>query len=1195
MRKHAFARHGQSLPRQPRLELLEARLLLTLGAALTTPVPGTSAAISAAYGQLPMSFEPNQGQTDSTVSFLTRGPGYALFLTPNEAVLSLQPLAAANSFAGAIPTAPAADVLRMQLIGANSAPSAVGLDALAGKSNYLIGNDPSQWHTDVPNFGGVEEHGVYPGVDLVYYGNQRQLEYDFDVAPGTDPGVIRLAFQGAESMALDAQGNLLLHTSGGDVVEQAPVLYQASGGVRQVISGHYVLGDNGQVGFAVGAYDSSKTLVIDPTLSYSTYLGGNGTNVAFGIAVDGSGDAYLAGYTDAANFPTANPIQPVNGGGGLSVAFVAKFNAAGTALVYSTYLGGSGSDGDEARAIAVDSSGDAYVAGQAYSKNFPTVNAFQPASGGALDAFVTKIDAAGSALVYSTYLGGSGNDEATGIAVDAAGNAYVTGNAGSTDFPTANPLQPAHANDAFVTKLNATGSALVYSSYLGGEGGAESNGIAVDPAGNAYVTGATAATDFPTVNAIQPNLGGSGLGVGNAFVSKINAAGSGLVYSTYLGGSNLEIGFGIAADTAGNAYVTGWSSSANFPTVNALQVVVSDGTHAFVSAINATGSALRYSTRLGGTGIDLGFGIAVDSAGDAFVTGSTSSSDFPTVNPTETFNGSDDNAFVSELNVAGSALLFSTYLGGTGSRGSDHARAIAVDADGNAYVTGITDSTTFPTANPIQPALVGFVDTFVTKIVPGQTLGSSETSLSSSPDTSTISQQVTFTSTVTVPPGASAATGTVNFLEGTAMLGTGTLNGAGVATFSTSSLAAGIHLITAAYEGDGSLAASVSSPVVVTINAVTLKPTVTTLTALPTAADFGRLVTFATVVSEEDSSAGPSSLDNDEVLFTIDGSSSIVQLRFIDGQDIAALSTATLTPGVHSVAAAFAGDSTFAASTSPAVRVTIGAAPTTTTLSARQVTAMAGQPLSFTVIVGQPNPDPELSGDLITGLVTFSIDGQAGSPVSLQDVNDQKIATLTTSSLAAGTHILTASFGGNGTFASSVSNTLMIIINSPTPTPTPTPTPPSIVASDGPLVMNLRRFGFHAQPTVLVLTFSKDLNVTTANNTANYKIVPIGPHGKFGAAIAISRIAYDPAGQTVTLHPSHRLNVHERFELIVDGTSKHAVTDLALDSLDGGHTGKSGSDYVGKINWSTLDGPSLRGKKFVTFWLNQQHRHGFGS
>ena len=533
--------------------------------------------------------------------------------------------------------------------------------------------------------------------------------------------------------------------------------------------------------------------------------------------------------------------------------------------------------------------------------------------------------------------------------------------------------------------------------------------------------------------------------------------------------------------------------------------------------------------------------------------------------------------------------------------------ATAGDAQGETFLGQITNLTTDATgnasfnaslpasmeANPIITATAtdpaGNTSEFSTASTPAAPAPTT-TNLTASTTIAVLGQPVTFTAIVDASEQA-LATGDITFtVDGTAQPSVALMvvNGQDVATLALDALATGDHVVTAAYGGDPSFAASTSSPVDVTIHTVALNPTVTTLTPSPTVADLGRLVTFTASVSEEDSSAGPSSLDDDSVILTIDGTPTSVRLQRIDGQDLAALSTATLAPGVHSVTASFAGDSTFAASTSPVVRVTINAAPTTTTLSAPQITAMVGQPVSFTVIVGQPNPDPESSRDLITGLVTFSIDGQPGVPVSLQDVNGQEVAMLTTSTLAAGTHSLTASFAGNATFASSVS-TLTVTINAvtpaPAPTPTPTPKPTRSPAPDGPLVMNFQRFGFHSQPTVLVLTFSKDLDGTTANNAANYKIVPVGPHGKFGAAISIRRIAYNAEALSVTLRPSRQLNVHKRFELIVDGTSAHAIADLATHDLDGGKTGKAGSNYVGMIDWAALAGPSLRGKKFASFWM----------
>ena len=390
-------------------------------------------------------------------------------------------------------------------------------------------------------------------------------------------------------------------------------------------------------------------------LEYSTYLGGSGVDQGYGIAVDSAGNAYVTGSTESTNFPTANAFQNTFGGGG--DAFVTKLNAAGSALVYSTYLGGS--DGDFGAGIAVDSAGNAYVTGVTDSTDFPTANALQNTnSGGIADVFVTKLNAAGSALAYSTYLGGSDFDSEPNIAVDSAGNVYVTGHTESTNFPTANAFQSTSGGgggDAFVTKLNAAGSALVYSTYLGGSEAEFGGGIAADSAGNAYVTGTTDSDNFPTANALQPTSGGgTGLADGDAFVTKLNAAGSALVYSTYLGGSDFDYGGGIAVDSAGNAYVTGVTDSDNFPTANAFQsCTYGSNQDVFVTKLNAAGSALVYSTYLGGSLFEDSGDIAVDSAGNAYVTGSTYSTNFPTANALQSTSGGDRDVFVAEAQHGG--------------------------------------------------------------------------------------------------------------------------------------------------------------------------------------------------------------------------------------------------------------------------------------------------------------------------------------------------------------------------------------------------------------------------------------------------------------------------------------------------------------------------------------------------------------
>jgi hypothetical protein len=686
------------------------------------------------YGRIPLSFEANRGQTDPSVNYLARGAGYALFLKPTEAVFILQNSGSAaldeeraepslktdTLLATDAPQSkanprratrdPQSKVLRMRLVGADSTAAAEGANELSGKTNYLVGDDPSKWRTEVPTFGRVRYAEVYPGVDVVYYGNQRQLEYDFHIAPGRDPRAVSLRFDGADRIEVDARGDLLLKLGESVVRQPKPFVYQEVAGARREVNAGYAVGADGRVGFSVGEYDRGLPLVIDPTLVYSTYLGGTGADQGWSVAVDSAGQAFLAGFTTSTNFPTANAIQAANGG--FQDAFVAKLNAAGTALVYSTYLGGSSTE--QARGIAIDSAGNAYVTGFTGSTNFPTANAFQAAqgAGNSQDIFVAKLNASGTALVYSTYLGGDGAlDFGEGIAVDSAGNAYVTGVTNSSNFPTANAIQAAHAGggDVFVTKFNAAGNALVYSTYLGGSDFEIAEHIAVDSSGGAYVTGDTRSTNYPTLSPIQAANAG---GANDAFVSKVNAAGNALVYSTYLGGSASDQGESVAVDSGGNAYITGTTDSTNFPTANALQPAnggVGITQDAFVTKLNASGSALIYSTYLGGSGGEVGHGIAVDSAGNAYVTGgSGSNTSFPTANAIQCVRAGGADVFVTKINAAGNALAYSTYLGGSGDGTTiEIGRAIAVDSAGNAYVTGGTDSTNFPTVNPIQATYAG--------------------------------------------------------------------------------------------------------------------------------------------------------------------------------------------------------------------------------------------------------------------------------------------------------------------------------------------------------------------------------------------------------------------------------------------------------------------------------------------------------
>ncbi len=915
-------------------------------AQLSSADASTKTRIAGQYGKLPLSFEINHGQTDGQVKFLSRGPGYDLFLTATEAVLTLrkphsQRLDKAE--ASASPTLSKDDsssrtqttVLRLKMIGADPGALVEGRDELPGKVNYLIGDDPKNWHANIPTYGRVHYAQVYPGVDMVYYGNQMELEYDFVVSPNADPRIVKFNVDGAERLRIDNTGDLVITVDQSEVKLRKPVLYQINDqGKRNEVRGSYVL-KGSEVSFKVRSYNSKKALIIDPVLSYSTYFGPAASALA--ITVDPSGNAYLTGSATSAIFPTtAGSLKPASTQD-IPDAFVTKLNSAGTALIYSTFLGGSSLD--TGRGIAVDSSGNAFVTGDTNSNNFPTVNpirsstsnflttldagghwsgqfigpanaavnvlavdpltpntiyacvgvtggsgvykttdgginwvglntgltgvtcpalvidpatpstlyaslnsnnssgsglyksvdagatwtrltnglsgatlsslAIDPSSpstlyAGAVFSGVFKstnggaswansstginfggtsalaVDPANSATVYAsaggggvfktTNGGGNWGQVNTGLTntnirtltIDAASNVYAGSSGGglfkstngggnwnplnnglptftsvtslalnadastmflgvadgriyksvnsganwiinyetltSTRFnslvmsPTNSSLLYAGAgiqfgslpdHEGFVAKLNPDGSALIYSTYLGGNKDDSGRGISVDSAGNAYVTGQTASDTFPLVAAFQS----SRKGTVDAFVTSLNAAGTALVYSTYLGGDNFDTANAIAVDGAGNAYVTGSTSSANFPLANAFQPSLAETFFtgdAFATKLSSSG-ALAYSTYLGGNNSDTGNGIAVDASGNAYIAGSTTSNNFPTVNPIQPTNL---GGFVSKLNNLGSGLVYSTYFG--------NSRGIAVDSTGNAYVTGFTNSAAFP-------------------------------------------------------------------------------------------------------------------------------------------------------------------------------------------------------------------------------------------------------------------------------------------------------------------------------------------------------------------------------------------------------------------------------------------------------------------------------------------------------------------
>jgi uncharacterized repeat protein (TIGR01451 family) len=758
--------------------LTPIRLALAAGLLVATPFllaapPARPAKTNTNFGQLPLSFEANQGQTDPTVKFMSQGQGYTLFLTSDEAILELQrkgvavnPSASSNSKADT-------SVLRMKLIGASSHTQVTGADPLPGQVNYFMGGDPSKWHTGLSLFGKVNYSAVYPGVNLVYYGNQRQLEYDFVLAPGADPNQIALSFTGS-TPKVDANGDLLLPVSDAakDIRFQKPVVYQLANGQRHVVEARYLLAGN-RVTFDIGPYDNSRELVIDPLLVYASYLGGSQRETGTGIAVDTAGNVYVSGSTQSPNFPTLNPIQTFTDGN--YHVFVTKVNATGTALVYSTYLGGS--HNEQAFDLALDSSNNVYVVGLTSSDDFPvTPGVAQPLCapypnsqgvptancvGEQNNGFVTKLNATGSALVYSTFIGGSEYNAINAIAVNSAGEAYVAGSTNAwncdvqgipayTCFPTTSgAFQSGYQVNggsmfATFTKLNAAGTSFLYSTVLGDTAPNQlgvsqfvsfANGIAVDSKGMAYVAGQTLASDFyTTAQAFQktaaPILQGGQIGGYRGFVTKFNPAGSGnasIVYSTFLGGNNSnfsDLVQGIAVDTTGSAYVTGVAGTNTFPTTKgAFQPACFNPggfcNSGFVSKLNSAGSKLTYSTYLANTDGAVTYTsprIRIDAAKNAYVTMMSNSGAFPLQNPIQTYEGS--SLTMAVLNATGKALLFSTYLAGNGYAVP---YGLAIDKNNVVYLTGQTNPGNpdeFATPGVFQPVYGGGEDAFVIKVAP---------------------------------------------------------------------------------------------------------------------------------------------------------------------------------------------------------------------------------------------------------------------------------------------------------------------------------------------------------------------------------------------------------------------------------------------------------------------------------------------
>jgi hypothetical protein len=728
--------------------------VLSTSTPISTP-KGASSSAKNAFGKLPLRFEKNQGQSDPQVQYVAKGAGYTLFLTSTEAVFRLNPPRSNPLKArqvgrnrprkirvGQVKQAP---LVRMRLSGANVTPKIEAANLLPGTVNYLVGNDPKKWHTKVPTYGTVQFSGVYPGIDLVYYGNQRKLEYDFVVNPGGDPKKIAFEFDGATGVALSPAGDLKMDSAAGKLTAKKPAVYQAQGGQRKPVDGKFVRREGNKIGVELGNYDPTKPLVIDPILDFSSYLGGSGDEEANAIAVDSQGFSYVAGDTTSVDFPTSGTSLS-SAPNGTTISFVTKMNQTGTALVYSTYLGGTNTD--IAMGIAVDANGQAYVDGLTSSADFPVTpaNAFQSSygTGANFNAFLAKLSADGQSLMYSTFLGGTVDDEGTGIAIDANQNAYLTGYASSSNFPTTaanafqSTLNSANGN-AFVARIDTTrsgASSLMYSTFLGGTspysfsqlssgsfGGDGALSIAVDANQNVFVVGEASSTDFPITSGTAFQTTGNASN--SAFLTRLDTNQSGansLIYSTFLGGTGTigDLGIGVALDLNGNTYVVGDAYSADFP----LTVTGTNSANgkAFVAkfSTNLSGTAsLAYSTLVGGSGGEQGEAITVDPDGDAYIGGATGSTDFSVTADAvqSTLQGTAWNGFLAVLRPDGSGPLYGTYLGGSGTGAGDKVWGLALDSHENLYIVGQTDSSNFPTTpGAFQSSSNGPTDGFVAEL-----------------------------------------------------------------------------------------------------------------------------------------------------------------------------------------------------------------------------------------------------------------------------------------------------------------------------------------------------------------------------------------------------------------------------------------------------------------------------------------------
>ncbi len=706
------------------------KVVLYLGSLFAVALLGEDAREVLAGASRPF-FAENKGQWPEEVLFLTRIGGMDAWITTRGVVYDFYRLKPrerdiSSRIAAVAPTGPDEEamprqryghVVRMELEGAASEPQGEGLGRQPGYHNYFLGNDPRKWASFVPLYRAVRVKGVYPGVDIRYYFEQGLVRYDFEVSPGADVAAIRFRMRGAESVWVTTEGALAFRTRFGNVRYARLLAYQESNAGREVIPCTFRVDRSGTVRFRVDDYDPSRPLVIDP-LVYSTFIGKGGHEYAYDVTIDNARNAYLTGTVMSTDYPTTTGAYDTGHNGNWD-AFVTKLNSTADSLIYSTFIGGT--QHDEAKALALDASGNVYVAGGTRSPHYPTTaNAYDTSFNGGSDLFVLKLNGTGSALIYSTFIGGNTWDDANAMALGATGKVYVTGRTYSTDYPVTSgaydTLPYYNTYDVMVTALNGTGSALVFSTFLGGSGSDAGVAIAVDGSDNVYVAGNTDGSDYPvTTGAYDPSHNGGA----DVFLTKLNSTGAALLYSTFLGGTSYDNAASLAIDASGNAYLTGTTESANYPTTSAAFDTSHNGNKdVFVTKLDNTGATLVYSTFIGGNADEKGHALFPGSKGEIYVTGYVQSADYPTTMGAydTTLNNTANyltDVFISRLNDAGSALTYSTFLGGSA---SEYGYSLVVDGF-HVYVAGITRSSNYPTTTGAYDATHnGNWDVFLTKL-----------------------------------------------------------------------------------------------------------------------------------------------------------------------------------------------------------------------------------------------------------------------------------------------------------------------------------------------------------------------------------------------------------------------------------------------------------------------------------------------